>query len=310
MLVSAPASDEPLANVGAAVEEFCAHAERGFSMESLETALRSICANIDRARIAGSDDGAIRALVRPAYDIHATSAFIQRLQTWPRGYAGDFETIEWIARSHPELDAGHRAYWIEWYALNGVLGQQHRNKLAWQRGLMERAARGGGRILNIGCGGCADVADGPAFLGDCDVVLVDMDADALALAGERLKGARSLKLVRRNVIRGVQEALRLGPFDLILCGGLFDYFPDRTIQKLAVQLTGALSDEGTFAFTNIGDENPLRPWMEYLADWRLIHRDAGLMRELLSGVDISGFDVALEKDASGLTWLCAVSRRT
>lgn len=301
--------EDPLSDVVAAVEEFCAHAAAGFSMESMETTLQRICVNIDQARSRGSNDAAIRNVVRPAYDIHAGSSFVQRLQTWPRGYPGDFETIEWIARSHPELSQGDRAYWIEWYALNGALGQQHRNKLAWQRGLMAEAAKGRGRILNVGCGGCADLSDDPAFLGDCDVVLVDMDADALALASRRLKAARSLKVVRRNVIRGVHDALRHGPFDLILCGGLFDYLPDRTIQKLVAQLAGALSDEGRLAFTNIGDENPLRPWMEYLADWRLIHRDADEMRSLLAGLDAERFDVELAKDATGLTWLCALSRK-
>jgi hypothetical protein len=38
----------------------------------------------------------ILALGQRARAIHARSPFIERLQTWPRGYQGDFETVDYL----------------------------------------------------------------------------------------------------------------------------------------------------------------------------------------------------------------------
>ena len=42
----------------------------------------------------------LRATLMPHLEqiraLHARSPFVARLQAWPRGYAGDFETVEYI----------------------------------------------------------------------------------------------------------------------------------------------------------------------------------------------------------------------
>lgn len=41
----------------------------------------------------------IQEHLRPARQVFATSTFLRRCQEWPRGYAGDFETIEYLAQA-------------------------------------------------------------------------------------------------------------------------------------------------------------------------------------------------------------------
>jgi len=293
-------------DLGDAVAEFVRVVGAPTSPHSIIGAMHMLCGALEAAGNAGLPAEIIRAVVRPAYYVHSHSGFISRLQEWPRGYPGDYETIEWIANPTPQAGVDDPAYWLEWYALNCPIAQQHRNKLAWQRNLIHEASTRSGRILNVGCGGCADLAGSPSFIGDCDFTLLDMDGDALALASQRLRGARSTRVVERDVIRGVRDAIGRGPYDLVLCGGLFDYLPDRLISRLLWQISGAVAADGYIAFTNISDRNPFRVWIENLANWHLIHRSEDQMRKIVHEAGISPDRLVIERDASGLTLLCRI----
>jgi hypothetical protein len=54
-------------------------------------------AEIARAEHAGLTREQIREIVAPVREIFARSPFVRRAQVWPRGYPGDFETIEQLA---------------------------------------------------------------------------------------------------------------------------------------------------------------------------------------------------------------------
>ena len=63
--------------------------------------VHDICEALTNCEAAGVPDEQIRAVITPAREIHAASPFVTRLQQWPRGYPGDFETIEWLWRGPP-----------------------------------------------------------------------------------------------------------------------------------------------------------------------------------------------------------------
>jgi extracellular factor (EF) 3-hydroxypalmitic acid methyl ester biosynthesis protein len=262
------------------------------------SSVHRLCKEVDSYLVStASTRNDIKDLLAPALELHAKSPFIERLQKWPRGYQGDFETIEWLSDARPRLDTLESAYWLEWYALNCPIAQQHRNKLVWQRGLIERATLRGGRILNIGCGGCADLADNAPFLRDCEFVLIDMDEDALALAAERLESARSIKLIRRDVLRGLREASELGPFDAIICGGPFDYLDGRVVSRILGKTRSLADRDCCIAFTNISNDNPYRTWIENLANWKLIHRSEADIRNIVRGAEIDIDILQISRDA-------------
>jgi hypothetical protein len=65
---------------------------------------------------------------------------------------------------------------------------------------------------------------------------------------------------------------------------------------------------GRMLFSNIAVGNPFRPWIEYLADWRLIERDEA---EVLRLIGEAGFQVERAKvtrDSSGLALLAEAVR--
>jgi 2-polyprenyl-3-methyl-5-hydroxy-6-metoxy-1,4-benzoquinol methylase len=197
---------------------------------------------------------------------------------------------------------------MEWYALNCPIAQQHRNKLAWQHKLIANVSSSGGKILSVGCGGCADVALRPEATLNADYVLLDFDADALNLAKQRLRLARSVATINKDAISGLRELIRLGPYDLILCGGLFDYLPDHAIVRLLRQLGGSgLNAGGRLAFTNVSRSNEFRVWMEFLADWKLIHRSPNDVERIVSQAGISGRSFRIDFDPTGLALLCELS---
>jgi hypothetical protein len=94
-------------------------------------AVHELCGAIQIAEQA-LDDEELAILLKPSYDLHAKSPFVRRLQIWPRGYPGDFETIEALLDGRPSIQEDDDAYWIDWYALNCAIACQHRNKVRYQ----------------------------------------------------------------------------------------------------------------------------------------------------------------------------------
>ena len=58
--------------------------------------LHRFSASVLACERAGVERSQLRPYVASLRALHAHSPFVQRLQEWPRGYCGDFETIEWL----------------------------------------------------------------------------------------------------------------------------------------------------------------------------------------------------------------------
>jgi SAM-dependent methyltransferase len=242
----------------------------------------------------------------------ARSPFIARLQTWPRGYPGDFETVEYLIESANRAERQTVAYWIESYCLNTAVAQQHRNKVRWQAEQIEAAIDNGVRagkpanILIIACGSSPDlklclpaITDKPF-----QVVLNDSDRGALELSSERLISlGERVTTVHGNVIRKINALASHGPYDLVLAGGLFDYLKDQHATFLIeAMLTKLLGPNGRIAFTNIARPNPYKYWMEYCTDWFLIERTEEDLRALINRTEADFSSVSITQDLTDLVY--------
>src|SRR5690606_2917927 len=96
--------------------------------------------------------GIVREIVRQ-------SPLFDRIQRWPRGYAGDFETMEYIIDGENKSPANSLAYFMEAVILNSPIVQQHRNKVSHQAQLIlnKALAIDNAKVLSIGCGSSADL---------------------------------------------------------------------------------------------------------------------------------------------------------
>ncbi|MGY3395193.1 extracellular factor (EF) 3-hydroxypalmitic acid methyl ester biosynthesis protein [Bradyrhizobium sp. USDA 3311] len=276
------------------------------AMHGTASQMHALCCALAKLPAPAWNSPNIQRLLAPARHLHARSSFVRRLQEWPRGYPGDFETVELLAAGASLPTTADPGDWIEWHALNTAIVQQHRNRIWWQ--YLKMCATTPGRILSIGCGGGADFQIAPHRFTGSTVVLVDLDRQALALAEERLSRYCDVHIVCGDVRRAIRQVQDEGPFDVVVCGCLSDYLDDRTIISILGELRcRLLRVGGSIVFTNIAAGNPFRVWMEAIADWKLVHRSEPELRKIATAAGFDRLDFSVRRDPTGLTHLVELS---
>lgn len=273
---------------------------------------RTLGAQIGSSVLAGVPDEDIAAIVQPARSACARSPFVRDEQEWARGYPSDFRLVEHVMAQANAGTPGTLGWHVEANLQQSAIIQQQRNRVMHQARLISdvlTAPRNGPRsVLLIASGAAADlrlIPPGIVRPGD-RFVLTDVDPDALELARKRLGLLNDFTAtVPGNIFRAVPKLAELGPFDLVLADGLYDYLNDRAAVRLTeAVLTRLCRPGGTFCFSNIAAGNPFRWSMEYLMEWSLVERDEAAIRALLPGCD-----VAIGFDPTGLTLFTHVRTR-
>lgn len=278
------------------------------------SAIEALCAALAFAEVAKVPKPVVKELTAPAREVLGMSPFVRRIQTWPRGYPGDFETIEYLVRQVNKAEVGTMGHLVEQFCLGGSISQQHRNKVRVQaaailRTIMRRtfASRTGGDIASVlvlAAGSSPDLAiiEEELSLLNFRIVLNDSDSDAIEFSLRRLPliGDR-LIAVRGNAIRRLHEIRQLGPYDLVVAGGLFDYLDSRWAGKLiSMVFSDWLAPGGSLLFTNIAHGNPYRMWMECMADWPLRERTELELIELISRSAPGSADIRVYREETSL----------
>src|ERR1041385_2627390 len=276
-------------------------------------AIPAICLAVLRCEESGCSRDDIVDVLGPVRAIHSRSPFVARLQRWPRGYPGDFETVEYICRGESYAPESTLEQHCEIYSLNFPIAQQHRNKVWHQsRQIADAVLRNDrARILALACGGCPDFRRVLPLLrrSEEEIHLNDSDPEALAFASRQLAPVVDRCVFLPGNALKIARRLRGGvPFDLILAGGLFDYLPERHAVYLLEQMVAQLAPGGTLFFTNIAEGNPYRPLIEYVGDWFLIERSRNVLLDLIDAAGIPRGAVRIERDETGLAHLIAARR--
>jgi extracellular factor (EF) 3-hydroxypalmitic acid methyl ester biosynthesis protein len=286
------------------------------SMHRAAAAIHALNGALLECEDAAIDLDLLRTKVAGARHLHRRSELCRRLQDWPRGYPGDWESIDYLldgVNRTPEEDFGHA---LEQHALWCAASQQHRNKVQHQAMLFDRliTRRPAAKALSIACGGSRDLASlihrAQDFRGS--VVLNDADGSALDVSLARLApfGDRCIR-VQGSALNVVSQAAHFGPYDLVVAGGLFDYLSDGlAIRLLREVYRRCVAADGLFLFTNIAMGNPYRPWMSYMGSWCLIERSEEALVNLCLRASIPRDAISLTKDSTRLAWLIELRKPT
>jgi len=274
--------------------------------------MHQFCAVIESCYAAGYSREEILNELQPALEIYGRSPFVRRLQEWPRGYPGDFESIEYLVEQKNRSTPGTVEYYIEHYSLGSLIAQQHRNKIQHQSELICRTLTrsASARILVIAAGSAPDVRQniGAIASSNATIVLNDIDAEALAYCSEHLGPALArCTLVEGNVLTRINRLANAGPYDLVLCGGLFDYLSDRQISFLIAKARERLIvPDGVLFFTNIATGNPFRSMIEHFGAWFLRERSEQEIRQLVERACGDAVELAVRRDGTGLAHLLEI----
>jgi extracellular factor (EF) 3-hydroxypalmitic acid methyl ester biosynthesis protein len=215
----------------------------------------------------------------------------ERWYAKPRGYAGDFLSIEWIYNNKP-TGKGRLGTVLDQCFLDMPAAQAVRNR----RGLLCEeidatiASKNGepARVLSMACGPAREIFDTFAKLRDPSqlaATCVDIDLQALAFVGDvrdrkKLKGHIRLENANLVYLATGRQQLDLPPQDLAYSIGLIDYFNDSFVVRLLDFVHDRLRPGGRVILGNFHPDNQTKALMDHVLDWRLIHRTEDDMNRL------------------------------
>jgi extracellular factor (EF) 3-hydroxypalmitic acid methyl ester biosynthesis protein len=207
----------------------------------------------------------------------------ERWYSKPRGYAGDFLSIAKMYDDEPR-GTGRVGSVLDRCFLNLAAARAVKNRRALlsqeiQATLAMRGDRPA-RVTSLACGPAQELFDVYETLPDKAVLkstLLDIDLLALAYVADRrdrkhLK--RHMELLNENLVylaTGRRSAALDGQ-DLIYSIGLIDYFADAFVISLMDFIHGALRPGGRVILGNFHPRNVSKALMDYVLDWKLIHR--------------------------------------
>lgn len=237
-------------------------------------------------------------LRRHLHPLTLSAPFAYRTYQKPLGYAGDYEMMNMIHRNTFEgrsLYSKIVHYWLvsQYPAISVRNRAVHmKEKLIQETSRIARKKRVA-RILNIGCGPAQEVQNFMAetpLADQADFTLLDFDAETLDYCKSKIREAQikhgrktRVRFQRMSVTSLIKNSALLarqtlgGDFDLIYCGGLFDYLTDPVCKKCVDLFYHCLAPGGLVVVANMSDRVPFRDMMEFLLDWHLIYRNADCM---------------------------------
>ena len=232
---------------------------------------------------------ALQGELLPLVKLTATGS---RLYAKPRGYAGDYQTIDMI---YDNVPAGAGPV--------GALARRLRAEPAGRQGHSQSAAPpGGGDPVVLPHGGQGVPRRQPRLRsgardlrrvresrrqGAPHVSCIDVDREALTHIGAQCQKqtlGEQVRTLQANLIQlatGRQE-LELAPQDLIYSVNFIDYLSDELAIALIDWTYDKLRPGGRVILGNFHPRNPTRGFMDHVLDWHLTHRDEAAMNQLFA----------------------------
>ena len=240
----------------------------------------------------------------------------ERFYTKPRGYPGDFWSLELVYRNQPH-GTGRIGPIVDRCVLGLQAAQAARNRrLMLGREVMsvvERTAQA--QVTTLACGPATELFDVYDQLDKPERLqtnLIDIDMQALAYVAEK-RDERNLRhnmnLQPANIVylaTGRQQIL-LQPQDFVYSLGLIDYFDDQFVVALLDYIHDLLMDGGKVILGNAHVSCCDRAFLDYVLDWRMIYRSEEDMQRLFTESRFAR-PCAIQFDVTGIQMFAECSK--
>jgi len=221
--------------------------------------------------------------------------FLWRSFYKPLGYAGDYEMVNMMLQESSTVGSTTYAKILHELTTGVPACLAHRNRVKiLERQLAEEADRVTNdeqRIFTALSVACGPAVEAQRFVrnheisSQCALHLMDFNEETLEYTRNRITEAAqssghkpALKFIQKSIddllknIHLESEGF-LPSYDMIYCGGLFDYFPDNVCRNLLQLYYHWVRPGGLLVTTNVHPRHPDIPMMEHLLEWYLIYRD-------------------------------------
>ena len=279
-----------------------------------------VCGEFEKAAACDRDliQSQRRAFHEKTDKVLSRSALIRHARTWPRGYQGDYKMLESIYKNSP-LSEGI-GYYFDLYGLSLPLAEAVRNRIMKLEEIIrhEITARNAASVLNIACGSCRELMGLAPDIArtNAQVTCIDMDADALGFAMDRLshtEASENITFRKYNAARMFDDELNMAAFgktDIIYSAGLFDYLPSEFLAKMLGALYRLLNDRGTLvaAFKDAARYRHLD--FHWLVDWTgFLQRTEKEFLAILGNAGIPGSAIKEQRDDTGIIIFYVITKQ-
>lgn len=310
----------------ARIEALCTQSEQ-YDEELLRQVAQAIhdvlraCAILEKTAPPFDVARAKKAMLQASEPWFSQSYVATRTRHWPRGYPGDFETLEVFYHGYPRSNKGI-GFYIDVYTLSRHLAVGIRERRAAIRALLEAELSRrptGCRVLNIASGPARELAEMASLLAlrQPGITCVDYDQQALDYSRVLLAchgvSLGNITFVRDNALAmedAQRNAQQFGAQDLIYSAGLFDYIPDEALVRMLAALYQLLQPNGKLIAPfkdcrryETGDYHWLSKWNAFL------QRTEEDMHSLFGKANIPADHIETMRDASGVMVIFVVTRR-
>jgi len=267
-------------------------AEAQTVVDAAASAMRDgLAQHVERNR--GLADAIGASVFRETFPYFMASHIIDRCYTKPRGYAGDFETINMIYQGEPAGD-GRIGPLIDRWAIAQpaiIAVRQRRTTLVTHIARITAAQRPGAQIniTSLAIGPGRELFD--AIESDTErrlsITGVDIDGEAVNFVAARAdeRGVSSqIRLIQGNIIRMARgrQPVDISLQHLVYSFGLMDYLDDAIVVACLDWMFAMLLPGGEAIIGNFDSDNSDKAFMDYIMEWVLIHRSPDDLRELFS----------------------------
>jgi len=245
------------------------------------------------------------------------SIIMERAYKKPRGYPGDFGTLEYLYDNKPVSKGIGRLF--DQYFLSNKLAQAVVNRkdlmVSILGDLIGKAKSQKVNVLNVASGSCRDVREFlEVYKGATPLLFtcLDHDEESLGFSKEALEVFQNIKFdfIKDDVIKFAEKVTSQGfaKQNIIYSIGLADYIPDRLLKKIVSSFFALLKPGGSLVIAH-KDKckfSTLPP--DWFCDWKFVARDEPDLVGLVKESGIEGFALKTLREDAGVIFFLIIEK--